>query len=289
MYISTDHFWTRLCSFGVCFSFYFHYQNGDVMIFVIKLISLAMYPLGLSIMLLGFSLLFRIFKLKMLSLISVCLSAAILILCSSPLFARTLIRPLEKKYTQQYPQSGECSAIVVLGGGGVSLLAPRMFPEINEAGDRIIHGARLLKKGVAPIIIPTGQDPTRQLKTLPTEAKIYKLLFVEMGVDSSKIVMEEQARTTYEHARYVAQILDSLQLKRSIMLVTTASHMPRSVAVFKKYGGFTIFTGPTDYRVTEVCQYRYYDYLPSIGALEIATTAIHEYYGLLQYKISGWI
>lgn len=257
------------------------------MVVLIKFISLLIYPLGLVLLLFLTGILLHFLKRTRISASLFIAGFLVLLFFSSPVVANFLGRILEKKYSQQLPDRN-CSAIVVLGGGGVPLIPPRTYPEINEAGDRLLHAARLYKMGLAPIIITTGGDPGTALYKSISEAQENAMILRETGVDSSSIIMEHKARNTHEHAEYIAKILDSLHVKRSIILVTSAAHMIRSVGVFEKYGGYSIYPAPADFNAEEGLFTRITDFFPSAGALERSTIVMHEYYGILGYKILGY-
>jgi uncharacterized SAM-binding protein YcdF (DUF218 family) len=260
-----------------------------VMTILIKFIALPLYPLGMSIMLVLTGLLMVVLKRKRLAICLNLTGFIVLLIFSSPVISQLLAQSLENKAVENLPPPGICSAIVLLAGGERPLIAPRKYPEINEAGDRVLHAARIFKMGAAPIIISTGGDPGTALYNALCGAKINAMLLKELGIDSSAIVIEPKARNTHEHASYVAKVLDSLQLKKNVVLVTSATHMARSVAVFKKFNGYTLYTAPTDYKTANTIYNSITDFFPSSSALELSTSVLHEYYGLLGYKLLGWI
>jgi uncharacterized SAM-binding protein YcdF (DUF218 family) len=62
--------------------------------------------------------------------------------------------------------------------------------------------------------------------------------------------------------------------------------MPRSVGVFRKQG-LNPLPAPTDYMSRK--NYMAISYLPSPLHLYYSDLAVHEYLGILWYKIRGWI
>lgn len=246
---------------------------------------MPLYPLGLAATT-GIIGIVCVFLRKKTSLLFFLISTCILIFFSLPPVANLLMISLEKPYYQMQLPEKHCSAIVLLGGGGVSMSAPRQFPEVNEAGDRMLHAARLYKMGYAPKIITTGTQ-VGGFESVP-EAVQNAMVLAEIGVDSTDILKELKARNTHEHAPNIIKILDSLGLPREIILVTTASHMKRSIIVFKKYG-FTVYPAATDFNSINRLFSSTRDFFPVVGALEKSTTAIHEYYGIIGYRLLGWI
>ncbi len=73
--------------------------------------------------------------------------------------------------------------------------------------------------------------------------------------------------------------------KDKFILVTSASHMPRAIGLFRKYGMDPI-PAPTDYMVKErEGGLTPRVFFPSAGSLEKAGRAIHEYLGMMWGKV----
>jgi len=168
----------------------------------------------------------------------------------------------------------------------MSLAPPMIYPEINSAGDRILHAARLYKMGLTPRIITTGGFPVGSRLKNCTEGEQNALLLREIGVDSSAILIDKKARTTAEHPRYVAAILDSLHVAKKIILVTSAAHMYRAMGVFKK-AGFDVYPAATDFRGNGRIIEEFDDLFPQASSLDDMTAAIHEVYGIVGYRVMG--
>jgi hypothetical protein len=60
------------------------------------------------------------------------------------------------------------------------------------------------------------------------------------------------------------------------------------MAVLRK-AGYNVYAAPTDFEATSDYRLAPTELLPSVGALERSSRALHEYYGSLAYKILGWI
>ena len=99
------------------------------------------------------------------------------------------------------------------------------------------------------------------------------------------IVLETKATDTKDHPIYVKEIIG----KDRFILVTSASHMPRAMGLFRKHGMEPI-PAPTDYMVKEreggLSPGMFF---PSAGSLEKAERAIHEYLGMMWGKIRSQI
>jgi uncharacterized SAM-binding protein YcdF (DUF218 family) len=253
---------------------------------LIKFIAMPLYPLGLAVTL-GITGIILFILRKRLAVWFMCGSFAALTFFSLPSVAEILTQSLEKPFYNKQLPNKRCSAIVVLGGAGMPVEFPRKFAEINEAGDRIIHAARLFKMGYSERIITTGTSIGSFSKSVP-EAVQNAMLLNEFGIDSSVIIKELQAKNTHQHAPNIKKILDSLGLSKEIILVTSAAHMKRSIMVFQKYG-YTIYPAATDFTSGGKFFDSIYDFFPVETALRLSTAAMHEYYGILGYKLLGWI
>lgn len=215
-------------------------------------------------------------------------SLGILFFFSLPFTSNSLLYTLESRYPAQ-TEFPPVSAIVLLGGAGVPFLPPQIYPEFNEAGDRIFHAARLFKKELAPRIIITGGKCVTFRKDHMPEAQNNAYFLTEFcGIDSSALVLEKDAANTYQNGIYVDRIFDKNNWEKKIILVTSAYHMPRSVRIFRKLG-FQIYPAPTDFNSYTSFSQGIFDFLPSIDALRGSTTALHEVYGMVGYILFKWI
>lgn len=89
----------------------------------------------------------------------------------------------------------------------------------------------LYQQGYAPTLVLTGGD-ARVFGTGPKEAVEMKRWAVRLGVPESATMIDIEARNTYENATGTKRLLGPA----SILLVSSASHLPRAVPVFTKQG-----------------------------------------------------
>ncbi len=208
----------------------------------------------------------------------------ILYAASSPMISRQLLKGLEDQYPEPatYPHA---AAIVLLGGAMVPDVPPRRHPEVNASGDRVLQAVRLWHMGLAPRLVVTGGAISFVTGYDRDEATLYvKLLTQLFGVPDSVLLRVPDSRNTYEDARYTARLFDSTGLPKEILLVTSAAHMPRSVELFEKQG-FVVHAAPANFRVGDTFAFKPYKLLPSEQAMDRTVDALHEYAGLLAYKL----
>ncbi len=261
-------------------------------LFLSKLIPLFFYPLGAVCLLLIIALWLWWIKSKWTP--AIIGGALIILLVSGNTWVSTwLVQSLE---WQNIPKTElpTADAIVVLGGGIRAQAYPRPDVDFSDAGDRVWYGANLYHAGKAPKIIVSGGRISWQGAGNPESEDLTKLL-VTMGVPTSDIIPEDKSLNTRENGVYVKEILDKYNFK-TILLVTSAMHMPRSIAIFKHLG-INAIAAPTDYRVSQLeidqpnsqTEAVILSFLPNEDDFTKTTGALREYIGLIVYKLKGWL
>ncbi|MBY0589417.1 YdcF family protein [bacterium] len=208
-----------------------------------------------------------------------------LYLVCAPWFARQLIGTLESQYpimaTDDLPTA---DAIVILGGTTYQVQPPRREAE-EFNGARVQRGARLFKAGKAKQIVVAGGAPYLTEEGLSrTEADDMAELLIMMGVPASAIIREGGSRNTFENMTHTWGILRATQ-SSSILLVTSAFHMPRAMALFAKTD-LKVIPAPSDPRATGKLD-RWRDFFPGPDGLKLTTLAINEWVGLIGYRLLG--
>ena len=261
-----------------------------------KLLPLFAYPLGLGLLLqlagLGTTARGR----KRLGLGLSGAGLGLVWLFAMPFTSRQLIWGLEEQAAALTPAViPPADAVVVLGGGLRPALAPRQGVEVNEAGDRLLTGLRLMRQNKAALLVASGGrvsftsgDPA------PPEANSARALALELGVPAHRILLNPGSRTTAEEARDIGA-LGRQRGWRRVLLVTSAFHMPRSLASFRQRSGLTVIPVACDYQLPERKLYgtatagsALLDLAPAAGALQMSSVALKEHLGLLLYRLKGW-
>jgi uncharacterized SAM-binding protein YcdF (DUF218 family) len=137
-------------------------------------------------------------------------------------------------------EARKADAIVVLGAAQYNGTPSPVF----EA--RLDHAVRLYKDGIAPVFIVTGGKGRPGDTT--TEAEAARDYAIAQGVPASKILVEDQSRTTLEQLRTVGHMLRDSGL-RSAVIVSDRTHMLRSLRIARDQGidahGSPTTTSPT--------------------------------------------
>lgn len=200
----------------------------------------------------------------------------------SPL-SNAMILPLEQCFgTRQPPTpSGTIAGIIILGGfedGHVS--NGRGGLAVSEAAERLTEGLRLAQRLPDAKLIFTGgagglfkgQDAALPIRDF----------FVDEGIEPGRIVLERASRNTFENAVLTRDLVKPNAVDRWI-LVTSAYHMPRAVATFRK-SGFTIIPYPVDFRTQGLKDLALT--FSRIGeGLERSDLAAKEWAGLIAYRV----
>jgi uncharacterized SAM-binding protein YcdF (DUF218 family) len=259
--------------------------------FLSKFLPLLVYPLGLACLLILIS--FFLSGKKKWKTTVLIFSVAILWLGGNRWISASLARSLEWRYIP----SGDLPAadvIVVLGGGTEPGLFPRPMAEVNSAGDRVLYAARLYHNGKAPhLLLSGGYDSI--LETRPASPALEMSQILELtGVPPEALWLEEKSTNTYENALYCAQILQEKGINR-IILVTSALHMPRALALFE-HQGLEVIPAPADFAITQQewqnllhpnLPTLLINLIPNASSLGQTTNALKEYIGIEVYRLKG--
>lgn len=261
-------------------------------LFFSKLLPLFFYPLGVVCWLLVMALILWWRKSRFVP-IPVLTALLVLLLSSNSWVANSLVQSLE---WQQIPQGAlpTADAIVVLGGATKSKFPPRPSVDLSEAGDRVLYGAQLYRQGKAPLIIASGGRINWRGGGSAESADMAEIMRT-LGVPDSAILQDPTSFNTYQNAVNVQQILKKQGIRR-ILLVTSAMHMPRSLAIFQRLGIDTV-AAPTDFLVTRQelaepnssIEASLLNIVPDAFRLEMTTRALKEYLGTLIYRLRGWL
>jgi len=247
-----------------------------------KLASLLVYPLSLSLLLCVVGLaISRVWPRISFSIVLV--AVGWLYLCSTALFANFLTGTLEGEFAPRAMSVvEEADAIVLLGGAMRGDTYLGALPDLNHHADRLVHAVALYKAGKAPVILVTGGG----VEGARTEAQQMRDLLGVMGVPAEDILLERASRNTHDNAVNSAQLLRAKGMKR-ILLVTSAYHMRRSLALFAVQG-LDVTPAPTDYQRL-MTPSLLPSWLPAVSNLYQSTEALHEMVGYWVYRRQGWL
>ncbi|MGC1243374.1 MAG: YdcF family protein [Chryseosolibacter sp.] len=190
--------------------------------------------------------------------------------------------------TKPYSSMRKYKLGIVLTGTVIPQLIPDDRIYFNRGADRVIHTVQLYKLGLVEKILVSGGSG-RLVDIGEREADKFKEAMVLMGVPDSVILLENQTRNTHESAVAVQKIMNSLAYESSdCLLITSAFHMRRSLACYKKVG-LPVDTFTTDFYAHRGKYYLDAFLLPKIDALVIWHKLVREWVGFIAYWMAGYV
>lgn len=177
------------------------------------------------------------------------------------------------------------TGIIMLGGAvDVHASIANDTVALNDGAERITTTAELaLRFPQARIFLSGGAGETADGKFV-SESALAKEMLLELGIPADRISMEESSRTTAENALESFAALKPSPSDRWL-LVTSAYHMPRAMAVYRAVG-FDVTAYPTDFRTT-FHSGRWEMPRTIADGFETLDSAAHEWAGLLGYRLGG--
>ncbi len=206
------------------------------------------------------------------------LGFAALWLSSLEIVGISMLRALEAPPAAKKELAG-AGAIVVLGGGLVND-SPEYGEDVvgAETVARLRYAARLARTSGIPILVAGGNPRGGKLSEGEAMARI-----LQQDLNVPARWMEGRSATTAENASRSFEILRPEGRSR-IVLVTTASHMPRARQAFSR-AGFEVVAAPTSYLPRR--QWVAADWLPTAEGLYATRTALRELLGIAWYRFKG--
>ena len=260
-------------------------------IFLSKFLPLFLYPAGLVTLLILLTFIF--WKKRRLALTFLIIAFALLLIAGNKYTATAFARTLEWRYPP-LPEGTTADVIVVLGGGTEPDVAPRSMVEVNAAADRVFFGIKLYQQKAAPVILLSGGDIDFINNSPSTPADDMAALMEMLGVPREAMIIQNASLNTQQDAEFSCELIKQNGYEK-VILVTSAFHMPRSVALFEKQG-CPVIPAPVDFSITEdsweslthptIAEF-ILDLLPSYSHISTVTKILKEYFGMWYYQLAG--
>ncbi len=179
----------------------------------------------------------------------------------------------------------DAKVVVLLGAGTVAIPGREdQFITLNAvSAARALEAARVYRLLDRPLIVSSGG--TRSKDTTTSSAWVMRSTLVALGVPAERVRLEDRSFTTEDEAVLIAPILHEWGSK-SFVLVTSASHMPRSEAVFRAQGTVPIPAAAVDYPRQPMDLRPWL--LPSVEGWQLSRALAHEWFGFAYYRFRGW-
>lgn len=208
-------------------------------------------------------------------------SIALLWISSTPLASNALVWQIEKS---AYQTNEMCSVrvqdmpVVVLGADLDAYVTTENPYEVlsHESLSRTQHAASL-NSGSNRYYVLGGGQTSRKLSDFMAR------VLIDRGINSNRIVREKVSLTTREHAQQLPLLLEPVH-SLPIVLVTSALHMNRAVALFEA-AGYTVCPSMSGSRYSPSAGW--VGLLPYIGALNKTTYAWREFLATIKFSIES--
>lgn len=256
-------------------------QSAVEKMFVLrKVVSLLLLPFNVSLLLILFGLGLLFTRRQRAGKTFLFLGLFILLIFSLPPVSQRLIGSLESHYN---PLSHAAVAqsnirwIVVLGGGHNSR-RPTGVQLSSSSLARLTEGIRIYRARPGMKLILSGGavfDPMPNAVAMRNTARLF-------GIGEADMLLESESMDTEDEARLLAPVLK----KEPFFLVTSAVHMPRSVALFRKQGTNPL-PAPTDYAFQSSNPPLMLRILPNVNAFQQSERALREYMGITWSRLRG--
>jgi uncharacterized SAM-binding protein YcdF (DUF218 family) len=209
-----------------------------------------------------------------------------LVITSNRGVGTALVSVLER----QYPAQGDtlagavttCKVVVILGAGHADTASLAATHRLSPSAlARLVEGVRIAHALPAAELWVSGPGAN---PSLPTHASVLRASAVALGLSPDRVVELTTGRDTEGEASAVRARWPHPE---PVALVTSAWHMPRAVALFRK-AGLAVVPCPADYASRWNDDLRLGDYLAwDVSGLERSTKAIYEFLGLTWSKLTG--
>lgn len=241
-----------------------------------KLVASLVMPLPIALLLIGLAILALKLHRRRLAYFIATTSAALVFLASWAPVADGLLRPLERIYPGADVSSLSAGtmpdAIVVLGGGYVADPGLPITAQLNES--TLVRFAEALRLHRAipdvPLVLSGGSVRGRA-----PSAQGYLEAALALGISAVELHVLDTPKDTGEEASATRELLGA---DARVVLVTSASHMPRAIRLFTR-AGLDASAAPTGHLVVQAQEKDWVYWVPSASNLRKTERAIYEHLG----------
>lgn len=260
-------------------------------LFLSKFLPLFLYPAGMITLLLVLTLL--LWKKRRLAKTLLALALIVLLVGGNKYVAQSMAYSIESMYPP-LPAGATADVIVLLGGGTEPNSPPRSTVELNSAGDRVTYTYKLYRDDAAPLLLLSGGSIDFLSDSSATPAENMAGLLTMLGVPESALILQNQSENTEQDALFSCRIIKERGFEE-VILVTSAWHMPRSVALFEAQG-CRVIPAPADYSITESSwqsllnpspEEFLINLVPQHSNLSTVSKVMKELIGMAYYHLSG--
>ncbi len=174
---------------------------------------------------------------------------------------------------------GEVNILVL---GNQFVYDKRLTPnnQLSEVAlSRLVEGIRIMRQLKNSKLITSGYGNYEEISV----AEILAQTALQLGLDSSRLELQKKPENTGQEATEYKRLFGK---SKTLILVTSATHMPRALYLFRK-AGLNPIAAPCNYllKTSEHPDPTYW--VPSAINIRKMEAAVHEYVGLLWVQLGG--
>ncbi|MCC2615516.1 YdcF family protein [Aestuariibacter halophilus] len=204
----------------------------------------------------------------------------LLLIVATPFVAEPMLGDLEHQYPQ-YDISKPASTIVILGCGHTNDGTLPITAQLKPCSTiRAVEALRIWQHNPTAKLITSGAA----IKQPFSNAFMTRELLIALGIPEHHIEMMESPRDTEEEAQALASLLPDGQ---PFVLVTSASHMARSVTLMQRYG-LTPMPAPTEHLIRQGIDSDWQSSLPSANHIKHFERWWYETLGNAWIQLKTW-
>jgi uncharacterized SAM-binding protein YcdF (DUF218 family) len=195
-----------------------------------------------------------------------------------PLWA---VRAMENQYPRPaWP--AHVDGVLILGAGfDTALLKQRRALPANGGLLRVVEAYAAARHYPEARIVFSGGSGFLHGQPF-SEAETARYLLDEIGLQPSRLVLEPRSRNTYENILFSKQLVKP-KPGEVWLLATSAIHLPRAMAIARKLD-WPMQAWPTDFITSPDGGSDPFEFGGNLG---LADTAVHEWVGMLVYRLTG--
>lgn len=198
--------------------------------------------------------------------------------------ASLLVRPLEARFPQPELPARITGIILISGAERPATSEAYGVPQLGAHAMRYVTALSLAAQHPESRIVHSGGvrvEPGRG--ALGTQTAVAAAILGSIGLDPARLTFEERSVDTCDNAG-LTHVLVRPKSSETWVVVTSAVHMPRTIACFRSVG-WEVVAQPTDYQAVPG------DWgagaFDIAGNLELLDLAAHEWMGLAYYRLTG--
>lgn len=159
---------------------------------------------------------------------------------------------------------------------------------VRRGADRIWQTISLYKANKIKKILISG-DSGFVIRSGLHEANQTRQILIYWGIPASDIIIENKSQNTHENAVNTTKLLKERYEKKRFLLITSALHMKRASACFRKEGlSFSVFS--TDHYTRKIKDEFTLDILlPNVNVFVDWDAFMKELVGYLVYSLQGYL